>query len=283
MRGAATKRRLCISAAISTITAFILLCSTGCNNTQYVYVNGARCVGADGHPIELTNNPNAHNPTFEQLLGFIICDETDTYEYLEESHSPESKRAYTCADFAEDLHNNAEAAGIRAAWVAIELEGKDEGHVCNAFETRDRGLVYIDCTGGVKDAGRITKQVTTDTEPQLSQEKSWDTIAYVEIGKEYGRIHIDHAESTSYGYFEDYIKRIHELETMLDEYNKEIEMYNYEVLSNIYIKGSEEEKRIKAWADELRAKGQELKKLLGGTSLSYYELIGVVEDIHINW
>lgn len=60
-------------------------------------------------------------------------------------------------------------------------------------------------------------------------------------------------------------------------------MYNYEVLSNVYIKGSEQEKRIKAWADELRAKGQELKKLLGGTSLSYYELIGVVEDIHINW
>lgn len=283
MRRATTKRSLCISAAISTITALILLCSSGCNNTQYVYVNGAKCVGADGHPIELTNNPNARNPTFQQLMGFIMCDETDTYEYLEESYPPESKRAYTCADFAEDVHNNAEAAGIRAAWVSIELEGKDEGHVCNAFETRDRGLVYIDCTGGVKDAGRITKQVTTDTEPQLSQEKSWDTIAYVEIGKEYGRIHINHAESISYGYFEEYIKRIHELETMLDEYNREIEMYNQEVMSNVYIKGSEEEKRIKAWADKLRAEGQELTKLLGGTTLSYYELIGVVEDTHINW
>jgi len=283
MRRATTKRSLCISAAISTITAFILLCSSGCNNTQYVYVNGAKCVGADGHPIELTNNPNARNPTFQQLMGFIMCDETDTYEYLEKSYSPESKRAYTCADFAENVHNNAEAAGIRAAWVAIVLKGKDKGHVCNAFETRDIGLVYIDCTGGVKDAGRITKQVTTDTEPQLSQEKSWDTIAYVDIGKEYGRIHINHAESISYGYFEEYIKRIHELETMLDEYNREIEMYNQEVMSNVYIKGSEEEKRIKAWADKLRAEGQELTKLLGGTTLSYYELIGVVEDLHINW
>ncbi len=283
MSRASTKRRLCIGVAISIVTAFILLCSTGCDNTQHVYVNGAKCVGADGHPIELTNNPNARNPTFRQLIGFIICDETDTYEYLEESYSPESKRAYTCADFAEDVHNNAEAAGIRAAWVAIGLEGKDEGHVCNAFETRDRGLVYIDCTGGVKEVVAVTQPVTTDTEPQLSQEKSWDTIAYIEVGKEYGRININYAESTSYDYFEEYMKRIHELETMLDEYNREIELYNQEVSSNVYIKGSEEEKEINAWADKLRAEGQELTKLLGGTSLSYYELIGIVEAIHINW
>jgi hypothetical protein len=216
-------------------------------------------------------------------MGFIMCDETDTYEYLEVSYSPEFKRAYTCADFAEDVHNNAEAAGIRAAWVAIELEGQGEGHVCNAFETTDRGLIYIDCTGGVRDAVRITKQVTTTTGPQLSQEKSWDTIAYVEIGKEYGRININNAESTSYGYFEEYMNRIQELEIRLDEYNEEIELYNQEVLSNVYIRGSEEEKEIRAWGDKLRKKGQELTSLLGGTSLSYYEVIGVVEDIHINW
>jgi hypothetical protein len=52
-----------------------------------------------------------------------------------------------CADFAETLHNNAEKAGWRAAYVGIDLAGSERGHALNAFQTTDQGLVYIDCTG----------------------------------------------------------------------------------------------------------------------------------------
>ena len=44
------------------------------------------------------------------------------------------------------LHNNAEKAGIRAAYVVVEFP-LGEGHALNAFRTKDRGLIYIDCTG----------------------------------------------------------------------------------------------------------------------------------------
>ena len=51
-----------------------------------------------------------------------------------------------CGNFAQELHNNAEEAGIRTAFVAIHYE---EGipHAINAFKTIDQGLVYIDVTG----------------------------------------------------------------------------------------------------------------------------------------
>ena len=62
-----------------------------------------------------------------------------------------------CGDFAERLHNNAEMAGIRCAYVAIDLSGytdpnnygigSNTGHALDAFQTTDRGLVYVDDTG----------------------------------------------------------------------------------------------------------------------------------------
>lgn len=122
---------------------------------RYIYHSGGIECGGDGEPIELINNLNATNPTYAELIAFIKADTTDTNFYIEEGPG-----AYVCADFAEDVHNNAEAAGIRAAWVGLDFYGDDEGHALNAFETTDRGLVYIDCT-------------------------EWEIIAYIEEGKEY--------------------------------------------------------------------------------------------------
>ena len=116
----------------------------------------------------LINNKNAKNPTYSQLLNFLLSDITDTYQYqyhitissyygsAESNVNLElikeiiigTKQPYPpriCADFTEMLHNNAERAGIRCAYVTIEVGGS--GHALNAFDTTDRGLVYIDDTG----------------------------------------------------------------------------------------------------------------------------------------
>lgn len=97
-----------------------------------------RVVGADGEYIELWNNPEASDPTWEELLEFLQEDRTDLVVYDTDS--------FVCADFAEMLHNNAEKAGIRAAYVHVEFVGESVGHALNAFKT-DKGLVYIDDTG----------------------------------------------------------------------------------------------------------------------------------------
>lgn len=104
--------------------------------TEYEYVPRWGYVdGADGKPIYLVNNPQAHNPSWEELVNFLQQDETDRNEYNESS--------YNADEYAEDLHNNAEEAGIRAAFVWVEFENSTPLDI-NAFNTSDRGLVYID-------------------------------------------------------------------------------------------------------------------------------------------
>jgi predicted nuclease with TOPRIM domain len=86
----------------------------------------------------LVNNPEAVNPTYVQLINFLKTDKTDNYRYV--------ANYFMCGNFAEMLHNNAEAAGIRAAVVFISFT-EGPGHAIDAFLTTDKGLVYIDDTG----------------------------------------------------------------------------------------------------------------------------------------
>jgi len=134
----------------------------------HLYIDSKVVIGGDGQPIELINNPDATNPTYAGLLTFIERNQIDKYSYI----LGPPKNAYICTDFARDVHNNAEAARIRAAWVGTDIEGETAGHALNAFETTDLGLVYIDCTGkGLWD--------------ESPNRRSWDRRARVEIGQPY--------------------------------------------------------------------------------------------------
>jgi hypothetical protein len=131
---------------------------------------------ARGEQIQLTNQPNTHNPTWAELKAFLAKDDTDQLSYIEGS--------FTCGDFAKRLHDNAELAGIRAGVVAIEFQ-TGSPHACNVFYTTDKGIVYIDDTSG-----------------NFKWEK-YDGVGYIEIGKGYGIISINDATSFSHSYYED--------------------------------------------------------------------------------
>lgn len=107
----------------------------GENIHEYVEIEGARVVGADGNYIELFNNHEAENPSWAELRRFLFEDETDKVIYDESS--------FVCADFAEMLHNNAENEGIRAAYVTIDLVSSDIGHACNVFNTTDKEVNIV--------------------------------------------------------------------------------------------------------------------------------------------
>jgi hypothetical protein len=139
----------------------------------HVYTNDNRELGGNHKPIELLNSSNAKDPSWDELVVFIQTDTTDSRMYIDTFYW-----GYVCSDYAQDVHNNAEAAGIRAAWVGIDFEEGEPGHALNAFQTIDKGLVFIDCT-------------------------SWDTVAYAEKGKELGYIDLDEAYSTEYSYYEE--------------------------------------------------------------------------------
>lgn len=107
-------------------------------------------------------NQNTVNPTWAQLVSFLASDNTDKRPYVYPS--------YECGNFAYDVMVDAADAGIRAAWVRLRFSDKTVGHVCNAFMTTDKGLIFVDCTGLL--AGR----------PRPS---NCDRTVDVELGKEY--------------------------------------------------------------------------------------------------
>jgi len=106
----------------------------------------------------LVDNPSATNPSFSQLMTFLHQDQTEKNTY--------NIGVYDCSEFSRDVHNNAEARGIRAAVVHIWFRIGRVGHALNAFLTSDCGLVYVDCTDGP------------------------DTIARVKVGKEYRSVEL---------------------------------------------------------------------------------------------
>lgn len=139
--------------------------STDCTDTY--------CDSANGTAIILHNNEMAENPSYKELIDFIQEDRTNWKDYVEGE--------YMCGDYAWEVHDNAEAAGIRAGFVYIKFAGDSVGHACNVFETTDSGTIFIDCTEA-------------------------DKIVQVSYAEEYkpGRISNSFVEYSSMGIVEDY-------------------------------------------------------------------------------
>jgi hypothetical protein len=117
------------------------------------------------YDVTLVDNPRAANPSWGQLMTFLSQDQTETHTYIRDT--------YDCSQFSRDVHNNAEAAGIRAAEVAVQFKNEIAGHALNAFLTTDYGLVYVDCT-----------------QPP-------DMIARVEVRKRYRAVELDRIAGTN--------------------------------------------------------------------------------------
>lgn len=75
-----------------------------------------------------------YNPTYKELTEFLTSDGTDSCSFV--------TGEFVCYDFAARLNNNAEANGIRAAYVHIRSERW--GHAIVVFETVDRGFIFIE-------------------------------------------------------------------------------------------------------------------------------------------
>jgi hypothetical protein len=252
----------------------------GCKNPLYLYEDGKVLVGGDGEPIILIDNPDAIDPTYAELVAFIQQDTTDAKDYLEHP-----RIGYVCADFAEDVHNNAEAAGIRAASVSIDFEGDEMGHACNAFDTIDKGLVYIDCTGqGSDDKLNFHVEYTeegfvfVDDNPD-----SWDAVAYIEVGKEYGLISLAKARALYYSFYEEYEEKWQVYQELLAAFNDEVTQFNQEIQGKTYYKGSPELARMEDWRAELKEQSELLDKLSGELGNVRFEPKGIVKNVWIHW
>jgi len=77
--------------------------------------------------------PISKLPNF-QVTKFLKEDRIDKKNYKE--------GIYVCSHFARDVCNNAEAEGLRCAYVGLVFQ--EGGHAIIAFNTIDEGLVYFE-------------------------------------------------------------------------------------------------------------------------------------------
>ena len=137
---------------------------------------------ASGVSVQLVNYKNATDPTWDGLISFLRNDPTDGLPYNE---------SFVCADFAEMLHNNAEKAGLKAGYVGVDFLDM-EPHALNVFNTTDKGIVFVDCTGDTEKLGALDSK---------------DKIAYVQIGTEYGLVSAYKTNSPDYEFYDIYKRK----------------------------------------------------------------------------
>ncbi|MEE8419224.1 MAG: hypothetical protein V3S02_03835 [Dehalococcoidales bacterium] len=98
------------------------------------YIKGFEIVQGLESGKEVSRLVEMRNPTFGELIEFLAADKTDEKPFI--------SGEYVCFDYTAELNNNADAAGIRAAYVRIRSD--EWGHAVAAFETVDKGLVFIE-------------------------------------------------------------------------------------------------------------------------------------------
>ena len=245
--------------------------------------------GTHGFQVVLENNPQATDPSWDQLKAFLAEDKTDERDYV--------LGDFVCGSFAQDVHNNAEKAGIRAAWVAIDLANKPIGHALNAFNTTDRGMVFTDSTGDTAAANEAAV-----LRPELEQNDdaltghSRDRIAYVVKGKELGFISLDIAQSPDYSYYEQYREKSREYLTLLNEYNSKVTAHNNDIQSfnswvsgKVFMAGSSEARKADQWKSNLQMSQYALKTAKAELEKPGAELgplwkpMGIVSNIDTRW
>ena len=155
---------------------------TGEIEVHPLYASQAILVKGNGDPVKLIDNPLAQNVTYEALKDFLYNDTTDENTYYSRALITEDENDvdFICTDFAELLHNNAEASGIRAGLVYVELSGYSD-HTMNVFETTDKGLTFIDSTGQ-SSLYAITPVAPPWEDYELisfGDPESWDKVAYL--------------------------------------------------------------------------------------------------------
>jgi hypothetical protein len=275
------KRVVFAVCSIILLVAFVL---TGCEiHDGEVLVDGKVAVRGSGEPVALVNNPLATNPTFAQLKAFLDKDQTDLHPYYEGS--------YVCTDFAETLYNDAEASGIRAAFVIVEFQGTTIGHALNAFETTDCGLIFIDCVGEnyvppsmlVKPVAPLTKTVN------FGSESSWDKVAYVQEGKPLGFISLRVADLyglSQYSSYDAWTQKKALFDEKLSEYEKLESEYESKTSNGLRIFRLPDESDEYAWAhrtsEELKAELDDLKALAGELG-GFWAPEGTVNKVHVFW
>lgn len=118
---------MCNRLVVLTILLLGLVLAAGCGNPFVIGDSLDDFQMLSRPPVRLHNNPSAVNVSFNELLAFL-----DGLELKEG----------ICIQQAGELHDTAEASGIKAGVLAMRLP--KSYHAINVFNTTDAGKIYID-------------------------------------------------------------------------------------------------------------------------------------------
>lgn len=123
----------------SLLLCLALLVTIACAPRRVTYSLDDFCK-FDGSLFNKVDNPQATDTSFDELTALLNDLAAKEYEFAE--------LPGPCGYYAEAVHNESEASGIRAAIVFAFVGDGSYTHVFNAFDTTDSGRIYADITGG---------------------------------------------------------------------------------------------------------------------------------------
>lgn len=225
--------------------------------------------------LQRTQTSSLKNPTWVELAAFVKADNTDTRPYVADE--------FDCEGFTLLLRDNAARQGFRSAYVGLAFGEGVVGHALNAFQTTDKGLVYIDNT-------------------------QRDAVAYVEKGQIYGTIVTDGVKSEfidcsaspgdfwrplsnarfignlfSYDYYRNYSQRSRFYDDTVAAFNTEVAAYNAAVTAYNQGSGRYTTSEIRSWESKLGAWKANIDALISDLGGVRVDPLGVISSIEIYW
>jgi hypothetical protein len=236
-----------------------------------------------GNEPQLVENREAHDPTWDELVAFLQRDPTNEKHYY--------SGVFACGSFAEELHNHAEAEGIRCAFVGVSFAGASVDHALNAFNTTDYGLVYID------DTGTDPMKPTCTGESCSVNPVGEDKRCFVEIGSDLVCLGVGGVSpacdrgcyDTASQELDEYNAAIERYNEAYEAYGEDVQRFNAEIANRVYIIGTSDWREITARKADLDRRSRELDSTLEGLNSTrkalktVYHPMGVVESINIYW
>lgn len=105
-------------------------------STLVVTANATATTDAAVSDVSVNQTVVLKNPTFQELKNFVLNDPTHNHPFVTDE--------YECRNFATDMINNAFHKGLLAGFVLICYSPPYGQHAVVAFNTTDRGLIYIE-------------------------------------------------------------------------------------------------------------------------------------------
>jgi hypothetical protein len=126
---------------VLSILGILAICMCNTASAEYLINNNGEYLANPNHEkMEIHNNKYAKDPTFAEVIKILKKTTIDENEY---SHT------YYCTEFAADLHDISENK-YKKKCIIVTADSRDGSfkHCFNAYNTKDRGIVYVDVSSG---------------------------------------------------------------------------------------------------------------------------------------